>query len=119
MYYICIENNRIVGIQNYEPQVPPTVSVCQVSDEQYELLKVGSHIFDIETRQISANINFSVEKLEIDKKNSVEREYLNSTDWMILRHLRQKTLGIDTSLTEDQFRDLEITRQEAALRIIS
>lgn len=119
MYYVCIENNRIVGIQNYEPQVPPTVSVHQISDEQYELLKVGSHIFNVETGQIVASASFSVEKLEIDKKNSIEREYLNSTDWMVLRHLRQKTLGIDTSLTEDQFRDLEMKRQEAALRIIS
>jgi hypothetical protein len=36
---------------------------------------------------------------------------------MVLRHLRQRTLGVSTSLTEQQFLDLEQRRDQAAAKI--
>lgn len=119
MYYVCVENQTIISVLNYEPAVPPTVSVYQITDEEHELVDSGSHIFDLNTFQVILNPNFFPEKKEIEIQNAIEKEYLNSTDWMVLRHLRQKTLGIDTTLTEDEFTDLETKRHEAALRIIS
>jgi hypothetical protein len=46
--------------------------------------------------------------------NAVEREFLRSTDWQILRHIRQKSLNQTTSLTEDQYLTLEQQRADAA-----
>ena len=31
------------------------------------------------------------------EENGQEREFLNSTDWKVLRHIRQKHLGIATT----------------------
>jgi len=55
---------------------------------------------------------------EQEKLNAVEREFLNSTDWKILRHLRQQALDLTTSLTEEQYLELEQQRQAAAARIV-
>ena len=40
--------------------------------------------------------------------------FLSSTDWKILRHIREKQLGISTTLSEKQYTELETLRQEAA-----
>jgi hypothetical protein len=119
MYYVCVENQIIISVLNYEPAVPPTVSVYQITDEEHDLVNSGSHIFDLTTFQVVLNPEFAPEQKEIEIQNAIERNYLYSTDWMILRHLRQQTLGIATTLTEDEFTDLETKRHEAALRIIS
>jgi predicted nucleotidyltransferase len=50
--------------------------------------------------------------------NGLEREFLNSTDWQILRHIRQKALAITTTLTDTQYLELEQQRQAAAARIV-
>jgi hypothetical protein len=59
-----------------------------------------------------------LEQKERDVLNAVEREFLNSTDWKVMRHLRQKALGEPTSLTEEQYLELEQQRSDAASRIV-
>ncbi len=53
----------------------------------------------------------------MDSSNK-SQAYLNSTDWMILRHMRQLTLGIATSLSDSEYLKLEKSRQAAAMKII-
>ncbi len=118
MYYVCIEENKIISILNYAPNVPKSVQIVQISDDQAALIFNQSAYFDINTRTVKPVSADEKNKKEIEKKNGVEREYLNSTDWMILRHLRQKYLGLPTSLSEDQYRTLEQNRQAAASRIV-
>jgi predicted nucleotidyltransferase len=50
--------------------------------------------------------------------NGLEREFLNSTDWKILRHIRQKALNITTSLSDEEYIQLEQQREAAAARIV-
>ena len=119
MYFICVEDNAVIGILNYEPEVPETITVYQITDQQYESIKEETHIFDLGSGQVVENPNFSPTKKETFEKNAQERHFLNSTDWMILRHLRQKSLGITTTLSEEQYIELETQRHEASLRIIS
>jgi hypothetical protein len=57
-------------------------------------------------------------RIEIEKQNGTELEFLKTTDWKVLRHIRQKSLGIPTSLTESQYLDLERLRDAAASRIV-
>jgi len=114
MQYICIEEDKIVSILNYEPNVPSSVEVVEINDEDYLKIQNQTHYFDIVTKSTVPVPNEELEKRQQTKENIESREFLNTTDWMVLRHLRQRTLGVATSLTEEQFLDLEQRRHAAA-----
>jgi hypothetical protein len=118
MYYVCIEENQVVGVMNYEPSVPLTVSVVRISDEMYGNLAAGSHYFDTSDNTIKSVPSSQTALKSQESKNIIERNFLSQTDWKVLRHLRQKTLGIPTTLTEDQYLELEQQRHAAASRIV-
>ncbi len=117
MYYVCIENNLVTSILSYAPTVPKSVIVTNISDADYAAISNGTHYYSVREMRVVENTerNAQVEK---DKVNGVEREFLNSTDWMILRHLRQKALNLSTSLTEQEYITLEQRRESAARRIV-
>lgn len=55
---------------------------------------------------INADDYFSkLDKTEAEK-------FLKETDWKILRHKEQQELGVETSLSEEEYLDLIIERQE-------
>ena len=118
MYYICIENNQITAIQSYEPAVPNTVSVVTISDSQHAQIMAQSHRFDVASRTVVAVDQAILTQREQERTNGLEREFLNSTDWKIMRHIRQKALGIATSLSDAEYLELEQQRQAAAARIV-
>lgn len=118
MYYVCIENNKVVGIQNYEPSVPPTITVIEISDSSYQQLMSQTHVFDVATRAVVPVATSVLDEKEQYRLNGIEREFLNTTDWKILRHIREKALGQATSLTEEEYLVLEQQRSAAAARII-
>ena len=118
MYYVCIENNQVTGIQSYEPAVPNTVSITTITDEQHRQIMDQTHRFDIASRTVISVDSAVLAEKEQYRLNGIEREFLNSTDWKVLRHLRQKALGLPTTLTEDQYIELEQQRQAAAARIV-
>lgn len=47
---------------------------------------------------------------KIEKEEA--QEFLNNTDWKITRHKEQQDLGIETSLTDDEYLELITQRQE-------
>lgn len=53
-----------------------------------------------------------------EQTNIEARVFLNSTDYKVLRHIRQQALGIATSLTAEEYLELEHERQAAAESII-
>lgn len=118
MYYVCIENDKVIGVQNYEPSVPPSVEVVSVTDEQYRQMLDRTHVFDIPSKTVVSASPEQISNREQEQKNAVEREFLNSTDWKVMRHIREKALGIATSLTEEEYLALEQLRDAAASRII-
>lgn len=118
MYYVCIENNQITGIQSYEPAVPSTVSVATISDSQHAQIMAQTHRFDVASRTVVAVDQSVINQQEQDRLNGIEREFLNSTDWKIMRHIRQKALNVATSLTDAEYTELEQQRQAAAARIV-
>ena len=118
MHYICIENNTVVALLNYLPSVPSTVSVQEITDSQAEQLRAQTHNFDVASRTIIAvDANVATQKAQ-ELANGQEREFLNSTDWKILRHIRQKALNITTSLSDAEYITLEQQREAAAARIV-
>ncbi len=118
MYYVCIENNQVTGILNYQPNVPSSVSVVQITDEQYNNMVNSTHYFNVSSRTVVAVSADVTNQKTADLNNAKERDYLNSTDWKILRHIRQKALGVPTSLSDAEYLQLEQDRNAAAARII-
>ncbi len=117
MYYVCIENNQIVSILNYQPSVPGSVSITEISDNEYNLIENKTHYFNVATKKVEPLTESQILEQQTYNENSERKEFLNSTDWKILRHLREKTLGLETSMTEEEFIELENQRQTIAKSI--
>lgn len=97
--------------------MPSSVEVVEIVDAQHEQIIADTHKFDIATKQVVVNPSYSAAAKEQEISNAAEREFLRSTDWQILRHIRQKALNQTTSLTEEQYLTLEQQRADAAGRI--
>ena len=117
MYYVCVENNRIISVLNYEPAALDTVTVKKISDQEYEQLNAGSHYFDIPTQSILPHNSSVLNEREQQKQSVVLRKQLQDTDWQVLRHIRQKALGVPTSLSDAEYLDLELERNRIAAQI--
>jgi len=118
MHYVCIEDNVIVSILGYAPNVPDTVSVVEISDADAELITAQTSYFDLVTKTVKAvDASVTAQKTQ-DLANAEQLEFLRSTDWQILRHLRQQTLGHTTTLTDAEFLTLEQQRADAAASVI-
>ena len=100
------------------PNVPSSVTIAEITDEQYDNISSTTHKFDVGTQTVIANPDYSLSAKEQEQKNAVEREFLNSTDWKILRHIRQKALNIATSLSDAEYIQLEQQREAAAARVV-
>jgi len=117
MHYVCIENDLIISILGYEPNVPDSVIVYPITDEQANQIQDQTHFFDLNSKAVVEMPTEVLAEKDRNLANGGHREFLNSTDWQVLRHLREKTLGLLTSLTEEEFINLEQQRQTAASSI--
>lgn len=114
MYYVCVENNIVTSILNYVPNVPSAVSVTEISDSDYQAIVDGTKRFDTSTMSVRPLNSQEQAQENLVKLNNDHRTFLNNTDWKVLRHLREKTLGLQTSLTEEEYLELEQQRENAA-----
>jgi hypothetical protein len=117
MHYVCLENNQIISILNYQPSVPQTVTVVEISDNDFVKIENKTHYFNVNSRTVDTIPPEQLIQQQTFNQNNEKREFLNSTDWKILRHLREKALTIDTTMTEQEYLDLENQRQEIAKSI--
>ena len=122
MNYVCIEDSKIIGIFNYRPGVPDSVTVVEITDEEAKQINEKTHFLDLDNvvkprPQEDLDEESAVKQLELD--NAEKRAFLSSTDWKVMRHIRQLALGIPTTLTEDEYVALEQERQETANSIIN
>lgn len=123
MYYICIENGKISSMLNYEPNVPESIRVVTISDEEYACItEAQTHYFDITTDIVTARAQEILDAEAVRQaqlqENSVNMRFLNSTDWKVLRHLREQTLNKPTTLNNEEFMALEAERDVAAAAIL-
>lgn len=118
MYYVCIEENAIVSVSSYRPGVPEHIEVVEITDEQHKSLEDKTHYFNVTTKVLEPVPQADLDKVETAKQNEIYSRFLNTTDWQVMRHLRQKALGIPTTLTEEEYVALETERQNAANGII-
>jgi len=111
MYYICIENDNIISALSYRPEVPSTVLVQEISDNDFKNIQSGTHYFDVPSKTIKEKIP---ELNDSSIKAAQNRNFLNSTDWQILRHIREQALGKPTTLSQAEYIELERKRDLAA-----
>jgi hypothetical protein len=118
MYYVCVENNTITAILDYEPNLPATVSATCITDNEMRSIEAQTHMFDIESKRVVRHDQTVFDVREVEKQNGLKLEQLRSTDWKVLRHTREKALGIATSLTNEEYLALEQERQDIAKSIV-
>lgn len=53
------------------------------------------------------------EQVALEKAKSEAKQFLADSDFMVIRHLGQKALGMATSLSEEEYLQLEQQRQQA------
>ena len=113
MYYACIENDIVTGILNYKPGVPSGVQIIELTDDEYQSIFDGKKKYDVDSRKfINVVEQKTPEQIAIEK-----RLFLKNSDWKVLRHIREKSLGLQTSLTEEEYLALENERQAIAQSI--
>jgi hypothetical protein len=117
MHYICVENDQVISVLNYQPTVPNTVIVIELSDSEYSLIENKTHYFNVETKSVAPLTPEQLSQQQTFNENTEKIEFLNSTDWKVLRHIREKALGIATSMTEAEYLILENQRNEVAKSI--
>jgi hypothetical protein len=118
MYYVCLENNQVVSILNYQPSVPQSVTVVEISDVDYNNIQNQTHFFNTSTLTVDGLTTEQLSQNSITNENNQKREFLNSTDWKVLRHIREKAIGVETTMTEQEYLDLEAERQTVAKSIL-
>lgn len=117
MYYICVENDHVTGVLNYEPNVPDSVQVTVITDQDYARINQRTHYFDIPTSTVQPYAKSELDKLAAREANVEHQRFLTGTDWKVLRHIREKALGIPTSLSDAEYLDLELERERHAAAI--
>jgi hypothetical protein len=115
--YACIENNEITSILDYQPNVPNTIEVIEITNEEYSLLVEKTHYFDVETKAVKATSAEIVQQQQLEKNRVEYKTFLNTSDWKVLRHIREKALGLETSMSEEEYLELESKRHELSKSI--
>jgi hypothetical protein len=113
MYLIYDSTQKAYNIVSSEDMVyrvnDKTIFSIEVSEKDIQNIEAGTHEFDVSTKSI-VPIS-SIEPLEFKRQQSIDiKTFLRSTDWKVLRHLREKALGLETSISEEEYLELESKR---------
>lgn len=58
------------------------------------------------------------QQIEMQKQSQEALQFLNESDFRVLRYIRQKALGLPLSLSDEEYLALEQERHEAAKKVI-
>ena len=122
MNYLLIENEQLVGVCDYEPNV---------GDDDIKILTYSGNIPKERILYLNGKIEDSNNYVFINGKyvkrtkavenlikiNADATNYLTDTDWLVIRHRDQLALGQETSLTNEQYLDLLVKRQAAREKV--
>lgn len=123
MNYLLIENNELVGICDYEPNIgEDKITVIPYSGNipKERILYLNGKIED-SNNYLFINGKYIKRTKAVEtlvNSNNEAKNYLNDTDWLVIRHRDQLALNQQTSLTTEQYTDLLIKRQSARERVV-
>lgn len=123
MNYLLIENETLVGVCDYEPNI---------GNDDIQIIKYSGNIpkeriLYLDGKIVDSNnfvyLNGKYVKntkavANILENNKNARNYLTDTDWLVIRHRDQLDLNLETSLNNDQYIDLLNKRQEARKQVV-
>ena len=123
MYYVIIEDNEISSVVNYEPSVPTTHTVVEITDEDHAgIFITKTHYFDLTDNTVKSygqsHIDSEAAKETQRVTNAQQRLILDNSDWKVMRHIREKALSQATTLTDAEYLALEQARADAAAAIV-
>ena len=123
MNYLLVENDVLVGVCDYEPNVGnDDIQVITYSGNipKERILYIDGKIVDSENYVFINNKYVKKTKAITDliNTNSNSKRYLNDTDWLVIRHRDQLDLKQQTSLTNEQYLDLLAKRQLAREKVV-
>ena len=123
MNYLLVENDVLVGVCDYEPNVgDDDIQVITYSGNipKERILYIDGKIVDSENYVFINNKYVKKTKAITDliNTNSDSKRYLNDTDWLVIRHRDQLDLKQQTSLTNEQYLDLLAKRQAAREKVV-
>lgn len=123
MNYLLIENNELVGVCDYEPNIgDDDINVVTYSGNipQERILYLNGKIVDKDNYVFINNKYVKKTKAITDlvNTNHESKKYLNDTDWLVIRHRDQLDLKQQTSLTQEQYLDLLAKRQAAREKVV-
>lgn len=123
MNYLLIENEKLVGVCDYEPNVgDDDIKVVAYSGNipRERIIYVDGKVADM-NNYVFINGKYVKKTRAIENllnTNDESKKYLNDTDWLVIRHRDQLALGQTTSLTNEQYLDLLTKRQAARERVV-
>lgn len=123
MNYLLIENETLVGVCDYEPNI---------GNDDIQIIKYSGNIpkeriLYLDGKIVDSNnfvflngkyIKNTKAVANILESNKTARNYLTDTDWLVIRHRDQLDLNLETSLNNDQYIDLLNKRQEARKQVV-
>lgn len=123
MNYLLIENEQLVGICDYEPNIGnDDIKILKYSGNipKERILYLDGKVVDTKNFVFvnGKYIKNTKAVADILNKNKTARNYLTNTDWLVIRHRDQLDLNLKTSLNNDQYIDLLNKRQEARKQVI-
>lgn len=118
MPYVTIINGTASGISSHLSQAPDDHVFVEITNEEYSSIAARTHYYDVAAKAVLPNNKDIVNSRLTMEANAKHQSYLRSTDWMVLRHQRELTLGKPTTLTQAELVALETKRQAAADSII-
>ncbi len=122
MNYLLIENEQLVGVCDYEPNIgDDNVQVITYSGNipSERIIYVDGKVADM-NNYVFINGKYVKKTRAIENllnTNNEAKRYLNDTDWLVIRHRDQLALGQSTSLSNEQYLDLLAKRQVAREKV--
>ncbi len=123
MNYLLIENEILVGICDYEPNIGnDDIRIIPYSGNipKERIIYLNGKIADSDN-YICINNKYIKKTNTIAKildANKEAENYLADTDWLVIRHRDQIALKQKTSLTTEQYLDLLAKRQSARESVV-
>jgi hypothetical protein len=111
------------------PQRQKKVSECtqEELDSALEIIPEQSESQDDEMVVIQEAMavlpaSYEIEITQVDRSQEIinfnKKKFLDENDYVLLRHIGQKLIGVPTTLTEQEIFDLEVQKQQAREEII-
>ena len=121
---VILKNNLITNRAKFETQQELDIWLSKHIakntfglSERPELDAEGNPTGNILPAEYTIEISDISQEIELQKQSQEALQFLKDTDFKVLRHLRQKALGLPLSLSDEEYLALEQQRHEASKKV--